>query len=367
VAALLAVGVVPACSDDDRDRVPTRRPTLLAVLTDGQLVRTTLPGGTRTVRLSRTRSRPVSGRLLAVTPDGRHVAVLTVPDASPGGVITVLTLPDLRIARRLRLPADSRTTATAAVSPEPDRVVVVGERLTAAGGRIPVGWVVQVPSGDVVARWSIPKPPLRNWTPFDAAVAAASNRLYVSYPGTCDGSGGGCTTGVDVVSWESGELLCRGPRVPATGCIADLHGEVAAIGAGVLGTIAEDQSIVRADADGQIAERWPTDLARNHLMRFAYDEAGERIFALGSCLYTGGLARIDLQAGLRWRRGEGGAGQPGLCGERIAARDGDVAFSAGPEFAGSSGSEITVVDAVSGQVRARLPTDAPVADLVLVG
>jgi hypothetical protein len=365
VVALLAVGVVPACADDDRDRVPAARPTLLAVLTDGQLMRTTLPGVTRTARLSRTPSRAVSGRLLAVTPDGRHVAVLTVPEASTGGVITVLTLPDLRIARRLRLPADGRTTATAAVSPEPDRLVVIGERRTAAGGRIPVGWVLHVASGSVIARWSIPKPPSFNWTPFDAAVAAGSNRLYISYHGGCDGSGG-CTTGVDAVSWESGELLCRGGRMPGTGCIADLHGEVAAIEAGVLGTIADDQSIVRADADGQIVERWPTDLARNHLMRFAYDEAGERIFALGSCLYTGGLARIDLKAGLRWRRGEGGAGQPGLCGERIAARDGDVAFSAGPEFAGSSGSEITVVDAATGQVRARLPTAAPVADLVLV-
>lgn len=345
--------------------MPTPRPTLLAVLTDGQLMITTLPGATRTVRLSRTPSRAVSGRLLAVTPDGRHVAALTVPEASTAGVITALTLPDLRIARRLRLPADSRTTPTAVVSPEPDRVVVIGERRTAAGGRIPVGWVVQVPSGDVVAHWSIPKPPGFNWTPLDAAVAAGSNRLYISYHGGCNGSGG-CTTGVDAVSWQSGELLCRGGRMPGTGCIAGLHGEVAAMEASVLGTIAEHQSIARADADGQIVERWPTELARNHLMRFAYDQAGERIFALGSCLYTGGLARIDVQAGLRWRRGAAGPGQPGLCGERIAARDGDVAFSAGPEFAGSSESEITIVDASNGQVRARLPTDAPVADLVLV-
>jgi hypothetical protein len=140
-------------------------------------------------------------------------------------------------------------------------------------------------------------------------------------------------------------MLCR-QRSGATGCIAQIHGELAAVDDGILGTSAHDQSILRADAHGMIAERWPTRLTSNHLMRFASDATNGRIFALGSCLYAGGLARIDSERGLRWRRG---MASPRLCGERISVHGGSVILTEGPEFAGeSSESEITVVDAETG-------------------
>ena len=145
-----------------------------------------------------------------------------------------------------------------------------------------------------------------------------------------------------------------------------MHGEVAAIPGGVVGTGADDQTVLRASPDGRIVERWPTRLAGNHLMRVAYDAAGGRAFAFGSCLYRGGLARVDLQRGRRWRRGVRGVGQPGLCGERSAASGRFVAFSRGPEFEGSSQSHVTVVDADTGSIRARLAVSASAADLVLV-
>jgi hypothetical protein len=361
VVLLTAAAIVAGCSKNDPDAARMSR--LLALLTDGEVVSATTAGVSHRVRLTPGPLRPVSGRLIAITPDHRHAAVLAVEDNPRASTIAVLTTQEARITARLRLPADGHATATAVVAPAPDRLVVVGERETAAGGLAPVGWVIELPSGELVARWRIHKPARRNWSPFDAAVDPDSKRLYVSYHGGCNRPGR-CTTGVDVVSWETGEMLCR-ERSGSAGCIPQIHGELAAVDDGILGTSAHDQSILRVDSHGVIAERWPTRLSRNHLMRFASDATNRRIFALGSCLYAGGLARIDSQHGLRWRRGTARAR---LCGERISAYGGSVIFTEGPEFADeSSESEITVVDAATGTVRDRVPTDAPVADLVLLG
>jgi hypothetical protein len=50
----------------------------------------------------------------------------------------------------------------------------------------------------------------------------------------------------------------------------------------------------------------------------------------------------------------------------MAASRGFVVFTEGPEWAGGHESEVTVVDAETGSVRARLPIRAPAVDLVLV-
>jgi hypothetical protein len=300
---------------------------------------------------------------MAATPDGRLVAVLLRPYGSRRSQVVVLTTQGLRVKARIPLPVGPGASATALVAPTAGRLVVLGAWRTRAGGRLPVGWVIDVPSGDVIERWVVPKAPRGNWTVLDAAVAPDGGRVYVSYHGGCNGGPGRCTTGVDVVSWKDGRRLCRAR--PLAGCIASMHGEVAAVRGGVLGTRAEDQSVLFADEEARIADRWPTRLARNHLMRLAYDTASRTVFALGSCLYAGGLARVDLDGGRRWMRGMGSGGRPALCGERMAAAGGLAAFTEGPEWEGGHESEITVVEAETGAVRARLPTRAAAVDLIL--
>jgi hypothetical protein len=277
----------------------------------------------------------------------------------------VVTAAGLYVQARFRLPGDGATRAIAVVAPVPDRLVVVGQRKTRTGGEVPIGWVLDVRSGDVVKRWRVPKAADRNWTVFDAA--ASPDRLYVSYHGGCSpGRPRRCATGADVLSWQTGELLCaqadRGPG----GCIREIHGEVAALEEGALGT-SGGPVVLRADEDARITQEWQSRLVRNHLMRLAYDAADERVFVLGSCLYAGGLARIDLDGGWKWRRGIATDWRPSLCGERISAGGGLVVFAEGPEGAPSDDSDITVVDAETGSVRARLPLEAAAVDVAIVG
>lgn len=366
-AFLVAISLaLVGCSGNDPDSTPRERP-LLALLTNGELLNGTMARLGDGLRLTKGTLRPMSGRLMAVMPERRLVAVLLAASRSRSSEVVVLTTRGLRVRARLQLPVDRKTRATTLVAPVPDRLVVLGERETRAGGRLPVGWVIDIPSGDLLTRWSIPKAARGNWTVLDAAVAADARRLYLSYHGTCDGGPGRCTTGVDVASWRSGRLLCRTRRHSTAGCIAAMHGEVAAVPGGLLGTRGDDQSVLLANEHAQIVDRWSTRLARNHLMRLAYDPASRRVFALGSCLYAGGLARIDLGGRWRWRRGISSRGRPSICGERMAASRGLVVFTEGPEWAGGHESEITVVDAETGLVRARLPISVPAVDLVLVG
>lgn len=339
----------------DNEKPPSRPPTLVAILTDGRLV-TALPDKvTKTVRLTDARLRPASRRLIAVTPTGRLMGVLLVPAGSERSEVALVTADRLAVRARVSLPMESGAKAAVLVAPTRNRLVVLGDRRTPAGERLPIGWVVDVQSGELLKRWTFSEQHAREADVIDAAAASDGKRLYLSYHG-----------GVDVISWQSGRLLCRERSPRGWPCITPFHGEVAASPKGVLGTGADEQTILQANGQGRLTGRWPTRLAGNHLMRFAYDPTGDRAFALGSCLYTGGIARVDLKRGLVWRRGMRRASQPTLCGERIAAMGSFVAFSRGPEFEGPSDSQIEVVDAHSGSVRARLPVPAPAADLSFV-
>jgi hypothetical protein len=356
--AALGVFALAGCSDEDEDTTTKELP-LVALLADGQLVGGTTAGIRERVSLAESELRPVSRRLIAQVPGRRLLAVL-VPRRRE---VVLVTLHGLRIRARIRLPADRGTRAAVVAAPEPDRVVVAGDRPTRAGGRMPVGWVVDVPSREVVARWQVPRAPDRNWTVLDAAAARDARRLYLTYHGGCGARRPrACTTGADVISWTDGRPLCEARA--SAGCIPEIHGEVAALDGGVVGT-GGVPVVLRAAPNARVMRRWRSRLRRNHLMRLAYDETTRRIFTLGSCLYAGGLERIDLDGGPRWRRGYPTGGRRSLCGERVAAREGVVVLTKGPEGGGGE-SEITVVDAESGAVRGRLPVGAPVTDVLLV-
>jgi hypothetical protein len=366
VLLALCAGVPMSCSDDDPHSAPEEQ-AILALLSDGRVVSGTTARVREAVRLTRQPLRATSGRLLAVTPDRRRMGVLLTTAGSRRSEVVVLTARGLRVRARIPLPLDRKTRATALVAPTSNRLVALGERETRAGGRLPVGWVIDISSAELVSSWRVPKGPDRNWTVFDAAPAPDSKRLYLSYHGGCNAtSGRACTTGVDIVSWENGQPLCVERPRSSAGCIGAIHGEVASLPGGVLGT-GGDPIVLRANTETEIVQRWSSRLTRNHLVRLAYDPASKRVFTVGSCLYAGGLARIDLDAGWQWRRGGRNAGgRQSMCGERIDAGSGHVVFTEGPEWAGGSESEITVADAETGSIRARLPINAPAVDLTLV-
>lgn len=357
VTALQIAGLVllAGCSTGD-ERTSVQDSKLLALLTDGRLVSATPEEIHEHVVLTRARLKPLSRRLIAVTPDGRTVGVLLLRRERADADVAILSVRGLRVRARAALPIGRGVRALAIVAPARHRLVVLGERAVGDGQRLPLGWIIDVPSGRLVERWAFPSNLTRQADVIDASAAPDGRRLYLSYHG-----------GADVIDWESGAPLCGDQERPRSPCIVPFHGEVAATADGVLGTGADDQTLLKATTDGRIVERWHTGLARNHLMRLSYDASDNTAYALGSCLYTGGLARIDLARGLRWRRGMGNignSGPPALCGERSAAGGYLIALSRGPEFEGEGRSHLTFVDADKGKVQARLSVSAPAVDLV---
>jgi hypothetical protein len=359
ITALQIAGLLllASCSMSD-ERTSVQDPRLLALLTDGRLLSATPEEVREEVSLTRARLKLLSRRLIAVTPGGRTVGVLLLRRDMAGAEVAILSVRGLRNRSRVALPIGRDVRALAIVAPVPHRLVVLGERAVGDGQKLPLGWVIDVPSGRLVQRWVFPESRTRQADIIDATAAPDGIRLYLSYHG-----------GADVIDWKSGASLCGDQERSRSPCIVSFHGEVAATPDGVLGTSADDQTLLKASTDGRIIERWHTRLTRNHLMRLAYAPADKRAYALGSCQYTGGLARIDFARGLRWRRGIGNIsnlGPPTLCGERSAARGRLIALSPGPEFDGEGRSQLTFVDAEEGKVHARLPIPAPAVDLVLL-
>jgi hypothetical protein len=136
----------------------------------------------------------------------------------------------------------------------------------------------------------------------------------------------------------------------------------------VWGTTGDGAVLVSVDPVSLQPRRVDPALPGNHLMEFAVDPAGP-VYALGSCLYSGGLSRLDpgttqarvlaTPAPLPQR--------PELCGERIAVGPaGLLAITRGPSVSGSSTPVgIAFVDGATGQVRATVPTKIAPIDVVV--
>ncbi len=333
---------------------------LFALLANGQVVRASERRVVRRVQISRRHIRQASGRYLALVDGGRTLLAL-VPTADPArSELVRLRADDLRVVSRVQLPVDAATPRSLTVASS--RAIVVGDRASAGGGRVPVGWVIALPSGRVAFSWSVEKAPSLNWTVFDVAAQTAGSGLYVSYHGGCDVTPT-CTGGADAVTIGTGTLLC-GTGAQASVCNPLIHGEVAAIEGGVLGTSGDAGVLVRADREVHTVKQWPTRLPGNHQVRLAFDRMRGQAFLLGSCLYRGGLVRIDLRAGWRWRSGFA-PGRSHLCGERISAAGGVVAFTNGPEFAGGSGSSLKLVAGESGRLLSRVTLPAAALDVLV--
>ncbi|MEW6637952.1 MAG: hypothetical protein AB1425_14195 [Actinomycetota bacterium] len=163
----------------------------------------------------------------------------------------------------------------------------------------------------------------RAWSVYRGGVSADERRLFIGYHGG--------TTGADWVEITPDGLdRCR-KRVPAyQGCIP-AHGDVEAYGDRLLTATSDPPRIVETGREGEITREWDTKLEGNHMADFVVDDGADRLYALGSCGYTGGLSRIDLgtrqveplvptQAGLD-RPSER---ERAVCGERMALGTGSL-------------------------------------------
>jgi hypothetical protein len=130
--------------------------------------------------------------------------------------------------------------------------------------------------------------------------------------------------------------------------------------------------ILDIDRAGRIRRGWDTRLTGNHMLAFAVDARGGRLYALGSCLYKSGFSVVDLRDGgvptpaatpgeWQWLATPEPPQvlQPTPCGERLALGPDSLAVVAGQ-------GEVRLLDVATGQVirdvsTSAMPLDVPVA------
>jgi hypothetical protein len=125
------------------------------------------------------------------------------------------------------------------------------------------------------------------WTVYQGSVAADERRLYVSYHGPD-------TTGLD---WfdvtPDGLVRCATPARANFGCIAS-HGGFALLPHELLAATG-GPVILDVDASGAVRQAFDTGLEGNHLTEFVVDLVAERVYAVGSCGYSGGFSAVSLR------------------------------------------------------------------------
>ena len=303
----------------DRSRPTGRNPAMIALLDGNRLVRISLPGGAIEAerRLeARAPGRPVderdsfrleapTGPSLATAPDGKTVVALIRRPASEGDRVAVIDARNLRV--RCSHPLVKGVRHTGLLLGRSGKFYAYGNRSTGLPGR----WDAVLTIGDArtgrrartqtlrkAAARGEPARGAKDWYVYWAALSADERRLVLSYHG-------GDTTGGDwfrisrrlrVSAGDVGERRCLrrfdGACPPGWTDIGWLHGAVAPVGTGFLGT-AGSNFLLELDRRGRETGRVRVRASHNHLMDFAL-AAHRRLAYVSGCGRRPIIERLDL-------------------------------------------------------------------------
>lgn len=174
-----------------------------------------------------------------------------------------------------------------------------------------------------------------------------------------------------------GLIRCQNARRPNHGCIP-AHGGLTTYGDGLI--VATGSNIIlEIEETGAIKQGFDTWLKNTHLMEFAVDVGGRRLYAIGSCAQVGEFSGVDLKTAGRSIKGgdiyhvAGGSDRPLVftgepCGEMlvvanetslVAAQLSSVVPSLGP-------GSLLFIDAKTGKITRKIKTPAEPVDILVV-
>lgn len=274
---------------------------------------------------------PSPGHYLAQNKDGGTLFALTPRGSNGMSEVAVIDVVTSRVENRYPLEAGI-VFRSLAVGPQSGHLYLFGNRpgkeiacpdVEACSEQDVVVVVLDADGGRVIENQTVREADGKAWTVYQSAVSSDERRLFVSYHGD--------TQGVDWLAITPDGLDRCQERTPTwQGCIP-AHSGVEAYEDLALVSPGDTPWIEGRGQDIRKVKKWDTKLEGNHVLDFEVDARTNGLYALGSCGYTGGLSRVDLEtdrvkvlaparSGLHlhpaWERA--------VCGERIALGPGSL-------------------------------------------
>jgi hypothetical protein len=160
------------------------------------------------------------------------------------------------------------------------------------------------------------EPADKEWTLYQASVAADERRIFVSYHGTD-------TTGVDWFDVDGSRLVrCTKRQRPNVGCISGAHGGFALVDGGLI-VATGLRWLEEVDQEGHETRRYDTALEHTHLMQFWFEGSTKDIYSVSSCGSGGSGLSVIRNAGTIDSRGRLGSLQPLRIDRDFKGRSGD--------------------------------------------
>jgi hypothetical protein len=291
-------------------------------------------------------------RALAISRNAQTLYAL-VSDATGRARVALVDMITLRFTNAIDIGGDYEFRGLA-VGPRTGRIYLFANQRGDA--------VVRVldPSGtQSTETWLARKSDGRNWYIYQGAVAADETALYLSYHGPD-------TTGIDRFEIQpTGLLRCSITTRPESGCFVT-HGSFALEAGVLIATMAEQPLAALDPLTGARRAEYDLRLEGNHMPEFTVASAIGRIYAVGSCGYTGGLSMVGLSSGrvqvLVASRTIGA-----VCGERIVGlSDGSLLVVAKTTASVPTPAPGTlVVLSTDGKTLRTIPASAEPMDLLL--
>jgi len=241
---------------------------------------------------------------MAIGRDGKTLFAL-VSGASGQAMVAAIDTVTLKVAATFD-PGGGLEFRGLAVGPRTGRLYLFANHTGDAVVRVldPVG-------GQATQTWPARASGGRMWLVYQGAVASDESALYLSYHGPD-------TTGIDRFEIQAtGLLRCGIASAPASGCFRT-HGSFALRDGELIAATGEAPWVALDPVTGALHGQFDLQLEGNHLMEFGIAAGIGRLYAVGSCGYTGGLAAVDLAT--HRTQVVAPSRTPGvICGERIAA------------------------------------------------
>lgn len=303
---------------------------------------------------------PQVGHYLALSPDRTRLVVLA-PRA--GGTRDRLAVLDAHTGRLLALRMLSKDISfrSVALGRRTTRIFLFGNRRD----RTPVVQTLAAKGGALLGTRVFRDPRRLDWRVYQGTVSSDETRAFVSYHSAS-------TQGIDWIDLQDRRSRCISNRRRTVSCIS-AHGAIAEHAKRLIAATGSPL-LLEIDRGGRVLRRLDTALAGNHLMEFTYQVDGGRLFAAGSCGYSGGLSVIDLGTGsTRILAGplpsptEPAPVRPGVCGERLAlGRDSLllIAKNRRPVPVRNQAGEILVIESGTGRLVRSLSIPSEAVDLL---